>query len=43
VSPGQWGNDLAYALWFIALGGLVTQRAAPLGHQLVLPAAILAG
>ena len=27
VSPGQWGNDLAYALWFIALGGLVTQRA----------------
>jgi Na+-transporting NADH:ubiquinone oxidoreductase subunit NqrB len=26
VSPGQWGNDLAYALWFIALGGLVTQR-----------------
>jgi len=27
VSPGQWGNDLAYALWFAALGGLVTQRA----------------
>jgi Na+-transporting NADH:ubiquinone oxidoreductase subunit NqrB len=27
VSPGQWGNDLAYAVWFIALGGLVTQRA----------------
>jgi Na+-transporting NADH:ubiquinone oxidoreductase subunit NqrB len=27
VSPGQWGNDLAYACWFIALGGLVTQRA----------------
>ncbi len=27
VSPGQWGNDLAYALWFVALGGLVTQRA----------------
>lgn len=27
VSPGQWGNDLAYALWFVVLGGLVTQRA----------------
>ena len=27
VSPGQWGNDLAFALWFVALGGLVTQRA----------------
>jgi Na+-transporting NADH:ubiquinone oxidoreductase subunit NqrB len=27
VSPGQWGNDLAYALWFVALGGLVAQRA----------------
>lgn len=27
VSPGQWGNDLAYACWFVALGGLVTQRA----------------
>lgn len=27
VSPGQWGNDLAYALWFVALGGLVSQRA----------------
>jgi Na+-transporting NADH:ubiquinone oxidoreductase subunit NqrB len=27
VSPGQWGNDLAYALWFVALGGLVVQRA----------------
>ncbi len=27
VSPGQWGNDVALAAWFIALGGLVTQRA----------------
>ena len=27
VSPGQWGNDLAYACWLVALGGLVTQRA----------------
>jgi Na+-transporting NADH:ubiquinone oxidoreductase subunit NqrB len=27
VSPGQWGNDLAYSLWFVALGGLVAQRA----------------
>lgn len=27
VSPGQWGQDLALAVWFVALGGLVTQRA----------------
>jgi Na+-transporting NADH:ubiquinone oxidoreductase subunit NqrB len=27
VSPGQWGNDVALAAWFVALGGLVTQRA----------------
>ena len=27
VSAGQWGNDLAYALWFVALGALVVQRA----------------
>lgn len=27
VSPGQWGSDLAYAVWFVALGGIVTQRA----------------
>jgi Na+-transporting NADH:ubiquinone oxidoreductase subunit NqrB len=27
VSPGQWGNDLAYAAWFLALGGVVTTRA----------------
>ena len=27
ISAGQWGNVLAAALWFVALGGLVTQRA----------------
>ena len=27
VSPGQWGNDVALAGWFVALGGLVTTRA----------------
>jgi len=27
VSPGQWGNDVALAGWFVALGGLVTARA----------------
>jgi Na+-transporting NADH:ubiquinone oxidoreductase subunit NqrB len=27
VSSGQWGSDLAWACWFVALGGLVTQRA----------------
>jgi len=28
LSPGQWGADSLSALWFIALGGLVTQRVA---------------
>ena len=28
LSPGQWGSDSLLALWFIALGGLVTQRIA---------------
>lgn len=28
LSPGQWGSDCMAALWFIALGGLVTQRIA---------------
>lgn len=28
LSPGQWGGDSLLALWFIALGGLVTQRVA---------------
>jgi Na+-transporting NADH:ubiquinone oxidoreductase subunit NqrB len=27
VSPGQWGNALAAAAWFVALGGLVSARA----------------
>jgi Na+-transporting NADH:ubiquinone oxidoreductase subunit NqrB len=26
-SPGQWGSDFAFAVWFVALGGLVTVRA----------------
>lgn len=28
LSPGQWGTDTLTALWFLALGGLVTQRIA---------------
>jgi len=27
ASPGQWGNALAAAVWFVALGAIVTQRA----------------
>ena len=27
VSPGQWGDDVALAGWFVALGALVVQRA----------------
>jgi enediyne biosynthesis protein E5 len=27
VSPGQWGDDVALAGWFVALGTLVTRRA----------------
>jgi enediyne biosynthesis protein E5 len=27
ASPGQWGNDLALAVWLLMLGTLVTQRA----------------
>jgi enediyne biosynthesis protein E5 len=27
VSPGQWGDDLALAAWFVALGGIVVHRA----------------
>jgi Na+-transporting NADH:ubiquinone oxidoreductase subunit NqrB len=27
ISSGQWGNDLLLAGWFIALGGIVTNRA----------------
>ena len=28
LSPGQWGSESLAALWFLALGGLVTQRIA---------------
>lgn len=28
ISPGQWGSFSLLALWFLALGGLVTQRIA---------------
>jgi len=27
ISPGQWGSDLALAVWFLALGGFVASRA----------------
>jgi len=27
ISAGQWGNDVALASWFVALGALVTERA----------------
>lgn len=27
ISPGQWGSDVIYAAWFVALGSVVTQRA----------------
>ncbi|HSS70733.1 MAG TPA: RnfABCDGE type electron transport complex subunit D [Casimicrobiaceae bacterium] len=27
VSPGQWGSDLALAVWFLMFGTIVTQRA----------------
>jgi Na+-transporting NADH:ubiquinone oxidoreductase subunit NqrB len=27
VSPGQWGQDLALAVWFLMLGGVVANRA----------------
>jgi enediyne biosynthesis protein E5 len=27
TSPGQWGSELAAAVWFVALGGVVVQRA----------------
>jgi len=30
-SPGQWGQDLAFACWFVALGAVVTSRARTLG------------
>lgn len=27
ISPGQWGHDLAAAVWFVVLGAVVTSRA----------------
>ncbi len=39
LSPGQWGADSLTALWFIALGGLVTQRIARWDVSLVFLAA----
>ena len=27
VSPGQWGQDVALAVWFVVLGGVVVNRA----------------
>ncbi len=27
TSPGQWGHDLAFAVWFVVLGAVVTSRA----------------
>ncbi|MCG6874655.1 MAG: RnfABCDGE type electron transport complex subunit D [Betaproteobacteria bacterium] len=27
ISPGQWGSDVAYAAWFLALGAVVSSRA----------------
>ncbi|HEY4372393.1 MAG TPA: RnfABCDGE type electron transport complex subunit D [Burkholderiales bacterium] len=41
VSPGQWGSDLAYALWFVALGGVVAQRARRLDISWMFLAAFL--
>jgi len=27
ISPGQWGQDVALAVWFVVLGGVVANRA----------------
>lgn len=27
ISPGQWGHDLAVAVWFVVLGAIVTSKA----------------
>ena len=34
VSPGQWGNDLALAVWLLMLGTIVTTARTAAGHQL---------
>src|SRR5271169_5243380 len=41
VSPGQWGNDLALAVWLLMLGTVVTQRAQRLGISWVFLGAYL--
>jgi Na+-transporting NADH:ubiquinone oxidoreductase subunit NqrB len=41
VSPGQWGNDLALAVWLLMLGTVVTQRAKRLGISWVFLGAYL--
>ncbi|MGH7897488.1 MAG: RnfABCDGE type electron transport complex subunit D [Candidatus Binatia bacterium] len=41
VSPGQWGDDLALAAWFVALGGVVVVRARRSDVSLVFLAAYL--
>jgi Na+-transporting NADH:ubiquinone oxidoreductase subunit NqrB len=41
VSPGQWGSDLASAVWFLMLGTIVTQRARRLDVSWVFLAAFL--
>jgi enediyne biosynthesis protein E5 len=42
VSSGQWGNDLALAVWLLMLGSIVTQRAQRLGISWVFLGAYLA-
>ncbi len=37
VSPGQWGNDVALAGWFVALGGARHAARAALGHRVGVP------
>lgn len=41
ISPGQWGNDLAMAAWFLVLGSVVTTRARRLDISWVFLAAFL--
>ena len=41
VSAGQWGSDLALAVWFLMLGTVVTQRARRLDVSWVFLAAFL--
>ncbi len=41
VSPGQWGNDLALAVWLLMLGSIVTTRARRLDISWVFLSAFL--